>query len=481
MIFNSIDFSVFFLIFFTLYWLVGRINLKSQNVLLLAGSYFFYAWWDWRFLFLLFGSSIFNFYIGKKIEDDTDEQKQQKWLYVGIFQGIIALFFFKYYNFFIDSLVNALSLFNLKVNIHTLKIILPLGISFYTFRTMSYLLDIYNGKIQPTKSLLTFLNYVAFFPSLISGPIDRAAAFIPQLEKKRKFDYLLATDGLRQILWGLFKKIVVADNCAELANNIFDNYTIWQSGSTLFFGAFFFTVQLYADFSGYSDMAIGFGKLIGFRISKNFDFPYFAQNIVEYWRKWHISLTSWIMDFVFTPLSFKFRRYGKIGIILAVLINFSLVGLWHGSSWTYVLFGVIHGCLFIPAILNGTMNVKKSVASGKLIPSVKEVFNIAITFSTVTLINVIFRAETLTKAVDIYKRIIINSPFSIPELRSPKVAVFSTVIFFAIEWIGREQNYAIEKIGTNWNKIFRFAFYYILLIAIIFFSGDETQFIYFKF
>ena len=481
MVFNSIDFAIFFIVFFLLYWLIGRVNLKSQNIFLLIGSYFFYAWWDWRFLTLLIGSSLFNYLVGIYMDKSQSEKVQQRLLWLGIAQGIAGLFFFKYFNFFISSFANAFAVFHITLNIHTLNIILPLGISFYTFRTMSYLLDIDNGKISPTKDWIVFFNYVAFFPSLISGPIDRATTFISQLEKKREFDYSQAVDGMRQILWGFFKKIVVADNCAELGNLIFDQYTIWQSGSTLLFGAFFFTVQLYADFSGYSDMAIGFSRLLGFNVSKNFDFPYFSQNIVEYWRKWHISLTSWLMDYVFTPLSFTFRRYGKFGVVLAVLANFTIVGLWHGASWNYVLFGVIHGCFFIPAILKGTMNVKKVTAKGKLIPSFMEIINMATTFFIVILINVIFRSETLSKALDYYTRIIMNSPFKYPELRAPKIAVFSALLFFIIEWVGREQNYAIQHIGAKWHRAFRFAFYYALIIAIIFFSGVEQQFIYFKF
>lgn len=415
------------------------------------------------------------------MHESKSEKVQQRLLLIGVLQGIACLFFFKYFNFFIDSFIGAFAAFNITMNVHTLNIILPLGISFYTFRTMSYLLDIDNGKIEPTRNWIIFFNYVAFFPSLISGPIDRATTFIPQIEKKREFNYYQAVDGMRQILWGFFKKIVVADNCAELGNLIFDQYTIWQSGSTLLFGAFFFTVQLYADFSGYSDMAIGFSRLLGFNVSKNFDFPYFSQNIVEYWRKWHISLTSWLMDYVFTPLAFTFRSYGKLGIVLAVLANFTIVGLWHGASWNYVLFGVIHGCLFIPAILRGTMNVKKQASKGKIIPSFIEIINMASTFFTIILINIIFRSETLSKALDYYTRIIVNSPFKYPELRAPKVALASALIFFIIEWFGREQNYAIQTLGAKWHRIWRFVFYYSLILAIVFFSGGEQQFLYFKF
>ena len=253
-----------------------------------------------------------------------------------------------------------------------------LGISFFTFRTLSYLLDIDKGKIKAEKNWVVFFAYVSFFPSILSGPIDRAKNLIPQLEKKRAFDYNQAIDGLRQILWGLFKKIVIADNCAPFVNQIFNNYQSYPS-SSLLLGAFFYAIQIYADFSGYSDMAIGISRLMGFNITKNFDFPFFAQNIAEYWRKWHMSLTSWLTDYVFTPLSIAFRDYGKWGLTFAIIINFTIIGIWHGPNWTYVLFGFLHGCYFIPLILRGTMNKKNKIAKGKLFPSFRELINMLAT------------------------------------------------------------------------------------------------------
>lgn len=482
MIFNSVDFAIFFTVFFALYWLIGRIGLKWQNLFLLAGSYFFYCWWDWRFLSLIIGSSLLNYFIGLYIADESKSEKSRNILYyLGLAQGIGGLLYFKYFNFFITSFVSAFSLFNIHLNIHTLNLILPLGISFYTFRNISYILDIDSGKVEPSKDWVVYFSYIAFFPTLLSGPIDRAKPFIPQLENKRNFNYLQAVDGLRQILWGLFKKIVIADNCASSADIIINRYEIWSNSSTLIAGAFFFTIQLYADFSGYSDMAIGISKLLGFNVTKNFNFPYFSQSIVEYWRKWHMSLTSWVTEYVFTPLSFTLRQYGKLGLIIAILANFTIVGIWHGANWNFILFGIIHGMYFIPSILRGTMNTNKSITTYKLIPTFREFINILITFLIVVLTNVVFRTDNLHIAFDYYKRIIYNNPFSFPELVNPKVAVISTFIFLILEWIGRENEYAIQKTGLNWNKILRYAFYYCILLSILFFSGNEQEFIYFKF
>lgn len=482
MVFNSIDFAIFFTVFFALYWLIGKIGLKWQNLFLLAGSYFFYCWWDWRFLSLIIISSALNYFIGLYIADESKSEKKRNFLfYVGLTQGIGGLLFYKYFNFFIVSFISAFEIFNIHLDIHTLNLILPLGISFYTFRNISYILDIDSGKIEPTKNWVSFFTYVAFFPTLLSGPIDRAKPFITQLENKRNFNYSQSVDGLKQFLWGLFKKIVVADHCAELANNIFDKYEIWGAGSTLIFGAFYFTIQLYADFSGYSDMAIGISKLLGINVTRNFEFPYFSQNIVEYWRKWHMSLTSWVTDYVYTPIAFTFRDKGKLGIILAIFVNFLVVGIWHGASWNYILFGLMHACYFIPFILTGSMNNKKMMAKGTLIPSVIELRNIAVTFFVVMLSNVVFRAETVSKSIQYYSDIITKSPFKIPELKDPKFTLFAILFFMLVEWFGKDDQYAIQKLGNKWCKTFRYLFYYILIMLILFFSGSQQQFIYFKF
>lgn len=483
--FNSIEFLTFFLCFFFLYWLIFKNNLKLQNILLLVGSYFFYAWFDWRFLFFLIAISVFNFYLGIAIEKAHNLKKRRLLLYIGVFQGIGGLAVLKYFNFFIDSFNQAFQFFSINTNLQTINILVPLGVSFYTFRTVGYLLDIDKTKIKATTDLVVFLNYVSFFPSLLSGPIDRAKYFIPQLQKKRIFDYSHAIDGLRQILWGLFKKVVIADNCAIFVNQIFDDYQSLP-GSTLLLGAFLNTIQIYADFSGYSDMAIGFSRLLGFNITKNFDFPFFAQNIAEFWRKWHISLTSWLTEYLFTPLSITFRNYGKLGLILSILINFTIIGIWHGANWTYILFGFLHGCFFIPLILRGTMNKKIKSSKYKLIPSFKEFVNMLLTFSLLMLTLIIFSSETITNAFNYFQGLFSTSLFSIPTIPAGNlntlIILMMCLVMLLLEWLGREQEYAIAQLGVKWYKPMRWIMYYAIVLTIIYFQDSRgQQFIYFQF
>jgi alginate O-acetyltransferase complex protein AlgI len=483
MIFNSIPFAVFFVTFFILYWYVFKQNLKLQNLLLLLGSYAFYCWWDWRFLSLLIGSSLINYYLGIFIAKTENDKNRKFLLAIGLLQGIGGLIFFKYYNFFISSFADAFSIFNVKLEVRTLQLILPLGISFYTFRTLSYLLDINKGKIKPTADWVVFFCYVAFFPSLISGPIDRAKLLIPQLEKKRVFEYSGITDGMRQILWGLFKKMVVADNCAAITNQIFENY-VNLPASTLVLGAVFYSFQLYADFSGYSDMAIGFARLLGFNITKNFNYPFFAQNIAEYWRRWHMSLTSWLTDYVFTPLSIAFRDYGKAGLILAILLNLVLVGLWHGANWTYVWFGLLNGCYFVPLIIMGTMNKKKKLGQKKILPSFSEVRNILLTFILVTISNIIFRSDSMSEALDYYNHIFSSSVFSYPLFTNRISALISLIfscVLFITEWLQRDKDYALQLSNTKMPKFLRWSIYYAIGIVIIWYGGYQETFIYFQF
>jgi D-alanyl-lipoteichoic acid acyltransferase DltB (MBOAT superfamily) len=369
--------------------------------------------------------------------------------------------------------------FQLNFNLQTLNIIIPLGISFYTFKTISYVIDVENEKIDATKNWIVFFNYVSFFPTLLSGPIDKAKLFIPQLETKRRFNAAMAYDGLRQILWGLFKKLVIADNCAIFTSLIFDNSGDY-SGSTLLVATFLYTIQVYADFSGYSDMAIGFSRLLGFNVMRNFDFPFFSQNIAEFWRKWHISLTSWLTDYIFTPLSIYFRNYGKIGLICAIVLNFTVVGIWHGANWTYILFGFIHGLLFIPLILKGNMNTRIKKTDTKLVPSINQFINICITFFIIMLSFVIFRAETVTHAWQIFSKIFTSSSFSIPEIRPTYLGIL-VFIFMLIEWLGRNNQFAIEKKAFKTPRSVRLAFYYIIILTIFLFSRDDKNFIYFQF
>lgn len=481
MIFNSVSFIIFFSLFFFFYWFIFNKSVKYQNLLILTGSYIFYAFTDWRFLLILIGSSVFNYWLGIGIERNQRSRKILLWL--GMIQGIGGLIIFKYFNFFIASFNELFTTLNINISLQLLSVIIPVGISFFTFRTMSYLLDIDKGKIRASTNWISFFSYVAFFPSLLSGPIDKAKTFIPQLEKPRVFNYGMASDGLRQILWGVFKKIVVADNCAIIANDIFSNYQELP-GSTLVFGAFFYTIQIYADFSGYSDMAIGVGKLLGFNLTLNFNYPYFAQNIAEFWRRWHISLTSWLTEYVFTPLSISFRDWGKLGLSLAIIINFTLVGIWHGANWTFVAFGFLHGCYFIPLIIQGTMNKKKKIDKGVILPSPIEAFNILRTFVLIMLTFVVFRAATITEALEYYKGMFSQSFFSIPVL-ADKLIVAKALLYISLmiltEWLQRDKEHGLALDHLRY-PVLRSGIYFAIIFMIVWLGASSAnQFIYFNF
>lgn len=482
MIFTSLGFLLFFTGFFLVYWLICT-KLSWQNIFLLISSYAFYAWGDWRFLPLLIGASLFNYLLGIYIEETRNAGRRKLLLLVGIVQGIGGLFFFKYYNFFIGSFNKAFSALHLGMNLQSLKLIIPLGISFFTFRMVSYLLDVDKGKIKACRNWVSFFAYVAFFPSLLAGPIDKAKTFLPQLEKLRVFNYDQASDGMRQILWGLFKKLVIADNCAFITNYIFDNYTDVPA-SSLVLGAFFYTIQVYADFSGYSDIAIGVSKLLGINIMKNFDYPFFSQNITDFWRKWHISLTAWLTEYVFTPLTISFRDWNQAGLILAIIINFILVGMWHGANWTFILFGLLHGCYYIPLILKGGLNKKSKIAKGKWFPSFREAFNMLSLFILLMFTFILFRSDDISQAIAYYKLLPSRSLLSFPTTNDGitlGVTLFFIVVMFVVEWIQREKNYGLQ-IAAIKSPALRIAIYYILLLIIFVFRANEAnQFIYFQF
>ena len=484
MVFNSFSFLLFFAVFLILYWFVLNRNWKVQNVLILAASYFFYAWWDIRFLLLLVGSSFIHYILGIYILRTENTRWQRPLLLIGIFQGIVLLLFFKYFDFFIHSLVDSLHLFNVKVNIHSLNIILPLGISFYTFKGIGYLVDIYNEKIIPTKDPVVFFAYLSFFPTLLSGPIDSAHSFIPQLEKKRVFDFSKAFDGLLQIIWGLFKKLVVADNCASITNHLFDNYASLPA-SSLLLASFLYAFQLYADFSGYSDMAIGVSKLIGFDVTKNFNFPFFAQNIADFWQRWHISLTSWMTEYVFTPLSFSFRAFGKMGVIIAILLNFILVGFWHGPNWTFIVYGFLHGCYFIPLVIGG--GLKKIKTPYQVIPSFKMLANMLGTFTLVMFTLLVFKANNLGQVIDYFVHIFSLTAFYLPVVSNIQTAVVIFLfccITILIEWFQRDKDHALQFSPTAslYKFYLRGSFVMLIFWSIILWgaSGNKT-FMYFQF
>ena len=487
MYFNSLEFLFFFIAFFIFYWKVFNKNVVVQNVFLLAASYFFYAFWDWHFLLILIVNSALNFFVGKSLGQTKNSKKRRLLVYLTIFQGIGCLIYFKYFNFFIISFVDAFEFFQIHLNVQTLNIILPVGISYYTFRTISYVLDVDKGKIEPTTNWIVFFNYVAFFPSLLSGPIDKAKLLVPQIESKRKFLKDDSVEGLRQILWGLFKKLVIADNCAVITSQIFDS-NLDVSASMLLLGAFLYAILIYADFSGYSDMAIGVARMLGFKTTKNFDFPFFATNIVSFWRKWHISLTAWVTEYVYTPLAINFRNLGKFGLILAVVINLTIVGVWHGASWNFILFGFVHGCFFIPVVLSGKRYKNATVAKGKLIPTVKEFFNMISLFVLIMMSFIIFRTNSIAQAVEYYSNLFSSSIFSIPVFDNPKTNALLLIVLVLIsfliiaEWLGREVDFALSRLEKKWPKSIRWIIYILILFLIGMYSHtEESQFIYFNF
>jgi len=482
MIFNSIEFLIFFIIVFSLYYFVLKEKTKPQNILLLVASYVFYAWANWKILPLLAVTTAVFYGLGIVAFEAKTEKRKSLFTIVGVVFGLGTLLYFKYFNFFISSFRDLFELFGLQINRHTFKIIVPIGISFYTFRLLSYIIDIQRGKIEPTRDIIAFAAYVAFFPCILAGPIDRPATLIPQLQSKRVFDYPLAVDGVRQFLWGLFKKTLIADNCAIYVNQVFESYQN-QTGSTLLLAAIFYSFQMYADFSGYTDMAIGVAKVLGFRVTKNFDYPYFAQNIAEFWRKWHISLTSWLTDYVFMPLNVKWRDWGKWGMILAIIVNFVLCGLWHGDNWTFVLWGFYHGLLFIPLILSGAMYKKNKIETYKCgFPKLKVLLKIMLTFGLVTLGMVLFRAESIEQAFEYLGGMINKNLLSMPLLmdRTYYIPVF-ILIMLIVEWVGRKNQFGLEKLGITWKPVYRYAMYYAVVLLILLFGGKEQVFIYFQF
>ena len=479
MLFNSFQFAIFLPIVFILYWLLNK-DLRLQNFFLLIASFYFYGTWDYRFLFLLVFSISLDYFTGIRIFSASERTTKKIWLLISVCINLGFLGVFKYYNFFAGSFENFLSLFGFKADLWTIKVILPVGISFYTFHGLSYVFDLYNGRIKPERNFINYAVFVSFFPLLVAGPIERATHLLPQVRKKREFNYSEAIDGLRQILWGLFKKIVIADNCAEYANSIFNNYSD-QSGSTLFLGALFFTFQIYCDFSGYSDIAIGAARLLGIELLKNFSFPYFSRDIAEFWRRWHISLTSWFKDYLYIPLGGS--RGGLWLRLRNIFIIFLVSGFWHGANWTFIVWGIINAVYFIPLFL-----LKKNrtnldvVAQGRYLPSVKEFLQMSVTFSLVVIAWIFFRSPNLADAINYLSNIFSVSFFDQPVLSEGAIPLlFIITMFMIIEWLGRENHYAIETIGIKLPFPVRWTFYFIVVSALFIYSGHQQQFIYFQF
>lgn len=477
MLFNSLNFVVFLPIVFLLYWFVAKGNLKFQNIILLISSCYFYACWDLRFLFLLLFSIVLNYFIGIKISVTIYAYKKF-WFWLSIVVNLGILGVFKYFNFFADTFISATNMFGLEINPLLLSIVLPIGISFYTFHGLSYVIDIYKDKISPEFDVFNFALFVSFFPLLIAGPIERATHLLPQINKLRTFDFVKSVDGLRQILWGLFKKIVIADQCAGFSNQIFNNSTEY-SGSTLVLGVFFFAFQIYGDFSGYADIALGTARLFGIELLNNFAFPYFSRDIPEFWRRWHMSLSSWFRDYLYIPLGGN--KAGTMKTVRNIFIVFIVCGFWHGANWTFLVWGAINAIFMLPSlILYSNRKEIEIVAKGKYLPTFKELLAICLTFILVMFGWIFFRAENLGHATHYISQIFSSSIFTIPVVM-PKVLFILLVVFIVIEWWGREQSYAIANIGMLFPRAISWLFYYMIIFAVFYFAGAEQQFIYFQF
>ncbi|MFT7239169.1 MAG: alginate O-acetyltransferase complex protein AlgI [Cyclobacteriaceae bacterium] len=480
--FNSIDFAIFFPLFFICYWLTSH-RYKLQNAIILIASYIFYGWWDWRFLLLILLSTLVDFGVGHQLEDEKSTKRKKWLLMISLSANLGMLGFFKYYNFFVDSFISGFSILGLNLSNSHLDIILPVGISFYTFQTMSYTLDIYKGKFHATKDFVGFAAFVSFFPQLVAGPIERASHLLPQFLKTRHFNYASATDGLRQILWGLFKKMVIANNCASYVDLIFTNPDE-HSSTSLVLGAIFFTIQIYCDFSGYSDMAIGISKLLGIRLSKNFAFPFFSRDIAEFWRRWHISLSTWFRDYLYIPLG---GSRGNLRIkIRNIFIVFIISGFWHGANFTFIIWGALNAFYFLPLMIWQKNRIHTdTVAAGKVLPTIKEFFQMVGTFILTVLAFIFFRAENTENAYQYFIRMsdfTSTIAFHISDFKNVVVIIILCIFLFSIEWLGREKKHALETMFSINRRVFRWSFYSLILFLIgMFMETNETPFIYFQF
>jgi len=480
MIFNSIEFAIFLAIVFTIYWNIK--NLTFRNAFLLISSYVFYGWWDARFLLLIIFSSFCDFYIGKKLHNNSSDKKRKLYLYlsIGINLGILGIF--KYFNFFMESFSDFANYFGVHVSPFTLKIILPVGISFYTFQTLSYTIDLYRKKIPVENNLLNFFAFVSFFPQLVAGPIERGRLLLPQFKTLKTFDPKNIVLGLRQILWGLFQKVVIADQCAPLVNDIFNHYNEYSS-LLLISGAFLFAFQIYGDFAGYSNIAIGTARLLGFNLMRNFAYPYFSRDMAEFWRRWHISLSTWFRDYLYIPLGGS--RGGKLMVIRNVFIIFVVSGFWHGANWTYIVWGLLNAIYFIPlTLLNRNRNNIEIVAKDKKLPSLKELASILSTFLLTSFAWIYFRSESLADANSyIYNLFSMNlklQDFSLGIIVDTVLAFFFIGILICIEWIWRRESYPFQNVQGN---TFVRWFYYVAIGTLIltYVNSNQSTFIYFQF
>ena len=480
MLFNSIEYFLFLPTVFILYWFIFKKDLKLQNLLILISSYFFYGWWDWRFLSLIFLSTVVDYFVGLKIYDSQDNKVKKTYLWISILFNLGLLVFFKYFNFFIESWIDLLGSFGYEQkSVWTLNVILPVGISFYTFQTMSYSIDIYFKKLKPTKDFISFAAFVSFFPQLVAGPIERASHLLPQLLSKRVFKYDQGVQGLRLILWGMFKKVVIADSLAWRVDYTFDNFQTLDGG-VLFLGLIYFSFQIYCDFSGYSDIAIGTAKLFGIEIKSNFRFPYFSRNISEFWRRWHISLSSWFRDYLYIPLGGS--RRGRWRSIRNIFIIFIVSSFWHGANWTFIMWGLTHALLYIPNFLLGKnrQHVNGIVGDKGIFPSIKEVFQIMLTYLSTTIAWVFFRSDSISNAF-----LYLGKLFSKLEIPSDnRSGIIYVLIIIVLDWAFRKNGRLNIIVLPKYRYVELLINYSIIIVIInmlIQNYNNSTKFIYFQF
>ncbi len=481
MLFNSFTFMIFLPVVFLLYWFVFK-KLRWQNLLILVASYVFYGWWDWRFLILIVITSASSFASGlliRHFEGHRPVQRAVSAVNIVLNLGILAVF--KYFNFFVDSLASVLSAVGIAVDWPTMHIILPVGISFYTFQALSYSIDVYARRIEPTRDGVAFFSFISFFPQLVAGPIERATNLLPQMHRERTFDYAVAVDGMRQMLWGFFKKLIIADGCAEVVNQLWDGMGT-ATGLMLFIASLLFTFQIYADFSGYSDIAIGCAKLFGFRLTTNFKVPYFSRNVREFWRRWHITLMNWFTQYVYFPLGGSRRGRGRT--IVNTLIVFALSGLWHGADWTFVLWGLYHALLFIPLILLGSARYKDTVAHGRLLPTAGEFASMLLTFLLINFGWILFRAPDVAGFCDFTSRLFSPSLFNVHGLTMSMARMLLWCAgLLLVEWVQREREHVLQIDGYRLFSVqaARLALYALIAFLIFYFAGKVQTFIYFQF
>ena len=490
MLFNSIPFLLFLPVVFLLYWFVFGKSLRWQNIFVIAASYVFYGWWDWRFLGLIVISSAADYLVGLGFAKHDGKVARRWLLTASLVVNLGILGFFKYFDFFVSSFIDAMNKMGLEASAYTLGILLPVGISFYTFQTLSYTIDVYRKRIEPTRDPIAFFAFVSFFPQLVAGPIERAKSLLPQFLKEREFSQTKAVDGLRQIVWGFFKKIVIADTAGIVVDAVFANIKT-EPGSMLLLGAVFFGIQIYADFSGYSDIAIGTARLFGFKLMTNFKYPYFARDIGEFWRRWHISLSTWFRDYVYIPLGGN--RGGPLRRLRNVFITFVVSGLWHGANWTFVTWGALHALYFLPFFLaDKHRKYMDTAAMTRIFPSLGEICSIFITFTGVTLAWVFFRAADISEALLYFKRMFNGSLFDAVSLSSlgdtfpayPYMFVGAIVIMFVAEWIKRTDAHPLHFTEESTiSRSSRWVVYIFLITVIAFFAAlhTSTPFIYFQF